>query len=205
MEYELFCYAGKNAKINLRTMDYKGEYFSFLSILWDYMDDWGKWNGSSGTGPYVDPDKLDPAKNNKERINPQFYLDLRDFLNHKNHNRINNGKEYKYEETDEYIDDGDGVQLVSDQFGFSAPSLELNHPYDIYLKKCKDEGKNKNVAINNVINWVVESRTIGGSFLWPKGIRDGYNTARGGGNPFDAEGKFKDKESGGRSGGKRMD
>lgn len=192
MKYSLFCYAGKNARINIRAMDYKGEYFSFLSNLWDYIDDWEKKSESSGTDPYVDPDKLD--LNEKSRINPQFYLDLRDFLNHKDHEGVNKGKEYKYEDTDKYIDNGDGVNLVSDQFGFSAPSFKPKHPYDIYLKKCKAEGKNKNVAINNVINWVMESRTIGGSFLWPEGIwgdkKYGYNKARGGGNPFDAEGKY---------------
>lgn len=190
MEDDLFCYAGKNAKMNLREKDYRREYLLFLNILWDYIDYWEKWSGSSGWGPYEDPDSIMVSGN---RINPKFYLDLSDFLNAKADDET--GKKYKFE--DNFITCGDGVNLVSDQFGFSAPGLGLNHPYDIYLKKCKAEGKDKDEAINKVVNWVMESRTIGGSFLWPEGIwkpkdgKFGYNTDRGGGNPFDEKGEYK--------------
>lgn len=85
----LFCYAEKNAKMDLHKNNdektytdkaveaYKNEYKVFLNILWDYMDYWEKWSENSGKGPYVDPDKV--ASNGK-RINPQFYLDLSMFL-----------------------------------------------------------------------------------------------------------------------------
>ena len=192
MKYDWVCYAGKNVRMNLRNNDegteaYKDEYRLFLSILWDYIEYWGKWSENSGWGPYEDPDAYDSSKG--MRINPKFYLDLCDFLKI----RAKDQNDKKYEFNDNFIKCGD-INLVSDQFGFSAPGLELSHPYDIYLKKCKKEKKDRDDAIKKVVNWVMESRTIGGSFLWPEGIwggQNGYNTARGGRNPFDAEGKYK--------------
>lgn len=182
-KYGLYCYAGagKNDKMYLGndedTNDYIKEYRLFLKILWDYIDDWRKWGGSSGWGPYEDPDRLAGNK----RINPKFYSDLCVFLNAK----VKKGKEYIF--NGKFIEYGD-INLVSDQFGFAAPSLGLSHPYDMYLIKCKIE--NKKDAIDKVVNWVMESRTIGGSFLWPEGICR-YNADRGGRNPFDVEGKYR--------------
>ena len=184
MSNELVCYAGKDVKMNLcnedkETKAFKDEYKKFLSILWKYMDCWEKWSESSGWGPYEDPDRLV----GKKRINTKFYSDLKDFLNKKENCECDKEGPYTYGEDDKYKyikNENTGVELVSDQFGFSAPSLKLSHPYDIYLRKCKDEGKNRDEAINNVVKWVMESRTIGGSFLWPKDIWAGYNIARGG-------------------------
>ena len=176
MKYDLFCYAGKDVRMNLCNDEdikaYKDQYTLFLNILWDYACYWEKWSESSGWGPYEDPDLL-YSKN--RRINPKFYSDLCDFLNLKEE-----GGKYTYTDNDKYINYKDAVKLVSDQLGFSAPSLELKHPYDRYLIMCKSEGKNKDEAINKVVNWVMESRTIGGSFLWPKDVWQGYNRARGG-------------------------
>lgn len=181
-KYDLFCYAGagKNDKMYLGndkdTDGYIKEYGLFLNILWDYIDDRRKWGGNSRRGPYEDPDRLAGNK----RVNPKFYSELCAFLNA----RAEDEKGKKYEFKDNFIK-CDDINLVSDQFGFSAPSLMLNHPYDIYLEKCKAEGKDPEGPIDNVINWVMTSRTIGGSFLWPKGIwggksgRCGYNVVRG--------------------------
>lgn len=66
--------------------------------------------------------------------------------------------------------------LRSDQLGFSAPSSLKAHPYDLYLMENDYSDK----ALDNVITWVCESRTIGGSFVWPRPFYDGYNPARGG-------------------------
>lgn len=187
MNNELICYAKKNVKMNLcdeskETKAFKEEYKLFLNILWDHMECRKKWSGSSGWGPYEDPDSLAGNK----RINTKFYSDLCDFLNYSRKKYGCDKKtKYTYSESDKYIkNESTNVELVSDQFGFSAPSLKLSHPYDIYLEKCKKEGKNKDKAIDNVIKWVMESRTIGGSFLWPKDIwgddKYGYNLARGG-------------------------
>lgn len=77
--------------------------------------------------------------------------------------------------------DKDGVKiesfyLRSDQLGFSAPSNEKAHPYDLYImkNKCSDE------AIKQVADWIIASRTIGGSFLWPVPFYYNYNPQRGG-------------------------
>ena len=66
--------------------------------------------------------------------------------------------------------------LRSDQFGFSAPSNEKSHPYDLYIMDSED----KKEAINKVAEWISISRTIGGSFLWPRPFYDSYNPQRGG-------------------------
>ena len=66
--------------------------------------------------------------------------------------------------------------LRSDQFGFSAPSEERKYPYDLFIKKRS----NKEAAIDQVINWIATSRTLGGSFLWPCPFYFNYNRQRGG-------------------------
>lgn len=66
--------------------------------------------------------------------------------------------------------------LRSDQLGFTAPSNEKVHPYDLYIKKTQ----NKDEAVKQVANWICDSRTIGGSFLWPRPFYDAYNPQRGG-------------------------
>ncbi len=175
------CYAIENARMNLNDeaalKEYKEKYREWLSLLWDDKEvtDLNK------KGPsYVDPDMLTSDK--KKRINSLFYSDLCIFLN----NQANNEK-YNYTTEDKYINcefvneqEKVIINFVSDQFGFSAPSKEMKHPYGVYLRKCKIEGKEKEESINKVINWVMESRTIGGSFIWPNDIWKIYNRARGG-------------------------
>ena len=133
--------------------------------------------------PYNDPDAM-------ATMNAGFYNDLASFLNTQE-KRVLNGKwEYKaiFGDKAEYY----GIQvyenkeklfvLFSDQFGFSAP--DRNHPYDYYVKLAKaiSEDRYKEV-ISNVVEWIFNTRSIGGSFLWPrhgtKG-RDNYNYKRGG-------------------------
>ena len=79
-------------------------------------------------------------------------------------------------------DENDYLYLTSDQFGFSAINNEnqtwspLMYPYAIY-ERCYKGDKS---LIGDTI-WY--SRTIGGSFLWPKADQKGwsslYNTNRG--------------------------
>ncbi len=157
------CYAVKNARIKLDDKKYREKYHQWLNFYWECID----------TNPYVDPDMQEEGR--KVRINPCFYNDLSTFLAKKK-----DGRKYQYKVQDKFISDGDGINLVSDQFGFSAPKILVTHPYEIYLQKCKQEGKDKELVIENVINWVMTSRTIGGSFLWPNDIWGGYNLHRGG-------------------------
>lgn len=75
--------------------------------------------------------------------------------------------------------DGEKIEpffLRSDQLGFSAPTNQKVHPYDLYIMQCN----NKDLAIDQVIDWIANSRTIGGSFLWPTPFYCKYNPARGG-------------------------
>lgn len=179
IKIDLYCYATENDKMNLNDeetlKEYKEKYRKWLSLLWDDKEiTEPKVQGPS----YVDPDML----NEEKRINPSFYADLCAFLNHQSNN-----KEYTYTPDDKFINgnfvneqEKFVVNFVSDQFGFSAPSKKMNHPYGVYLKKCKSEGKNKEESINKVINWVMEARTIGGSFIWPLDIWKSYNRERGG-------------------------
>lgn len=84
---------------------------------------------------------------------------------------------------DEYL-----FTLRSDLFGFSAPKLmwktitnrQTSHPYDVYLKNKEED------VVDNVVDWILNSRNIGGVFLWPiRKCADGkykteYNIDRGG-------------------------
>lgn len=71
--------------------------------------------------------------------------------------------------------------LRTDQIGFSAPSKDGNHPYDKYLQISEEKDKYAKVA-----RWIIESRTLGGAFIWPIYICNNnkysteYNTQRGG-------------------------
>ena len=66
--------------------------------------------------------------------------------------------------------------LRSDQLGFSAPTKDRSYPYDLYLMKSG----NKEDALEQIANWIISSRTIGGSFLWPTPFYRSYNLSRGG-------------------------
>lgn len=78
----------------------------------------------------------------------------------------------------------DSFYLKSDQLGFSAPTNEKVYPYDLFLIKSRDIDK----ALKQVANWIVSSRTIGGSFLWPEQFYKKYNLSRGG--KIDSKNKY---------------
>lgn len=126
-----------------------------------------------------------------------FFYDLVTFLNEREKemkNSLQGGFAYRFSEgkgIGVFDKDNDKEEplfwLRSDQFGFSAPikgGCYPNYPYDLYLDLYikehgnKDEAKDK--AIEQVIEWISRSRTIGGSFLWPIQFWENYNKARGG-------------------------
>lgn len=134
------------------------EYEKFLYLLInnkDYL--------SSAWGKYEDPDS--------KGICPKFYEDLCKFLNaqEKNINGLKGDFIYTFNEKQAPY----GIAVIlknketpkpftflkSDQLGFSAPSIRLNHIYDTYLKNGGD--------VSKVKEWILYSRTLGGAFLWP--------------------------------------
>ncbi len=175
MDKVLYSYAKKNTKINLydenETEEFKEEYRKFLNTLWeDIKNNKKNYKKNPNRGIYFDPDSFA----GKNRGNPLFYEDLCKFLN--------SSLDYeKYKYVDNFIE-CNGVKLYSDQFGFSAPCTNLNHIYDKYLEVSQKLGKDKDETIEKVIKWVMESRTVGGSFIWPnvKGSKKTYNFRRGG-------------------------
>ena len=152
------------------------EYYSINKKNEKEYKNYLNWLAEQPNNPYIDPDS-----NNKYKRNPKFYQDLCLFLN-KREQKLEQklGRNYKY-----YFDENDkevyGIQvreikeneerlvfyLKSDQFGFSRPSVEQKYIYDVYLDLNKSNGKKKDEAINYIANWISETRTIGGSFLWP--------------------------------------
>lgn len=164
---------GKNEYYNLNEwIELYGEYLKVLKLL--------------PQNPYNDPDG-----NSKE-----LYKELSDFLNEQEKRYIKKEEQYHYKECKKpfgiEVTNSEGeiqFYLKSDQFGFSAPRPEKDHPYDIYLETCSEED------IDRISEWIYYSRTIGGSFLWPTNMMKGsysanYNIARGGSNPFE-DGKYK--------------
>lgn len=166
----------------------KKEYRDYLNWLAEQL-------GKQPENPYIDPDS-----NYK---NPKFYQDLCLFLNKREQEleqKLCEKNIYYFNENDKEIY---GIQvkeiveneeklvfyLKSDQFGFSRPSEdERKYIFDVYLDLNKSEEKKKIKAINNIVNWISNTRTIGGSFLWPmeknkKGYwiqNPAYNQDRGG-------------------------
>lgn len=90
------------------------------------------------------------------------------------------------------------IYLKSDQFGFSVGNFDNTHPYGILYKIAEQQDDEKLYTF--IADCINDTRTLGGGFLWPIGIwggksgRCGYNAARGGGNPFDVEGKYLGKK-----------
>ena len=144
-------------------------------------------------GVYNDPDRSHRSSSSA------YYKLLAKFLTIRENDNNFKGRlngNFKYEFCTEYPsgirvykrENGEDKYLFtlrSDLFGFSAPKLtwkttKTPHPYDVYLNN------NKKDAIDNVVNWILNSRNIGGVFLWPlRKCADGkykieYNLARGG-------------------------
>ena len=123
---------------------------------------------------YMDPDK-------KENID--FYNDLSDFLNaasceHRKDLLFKaNGLSkkgimvYRKKDKKEYF------TIHSDQLGFSAvPWIYFSNKYP--LSRYFEMKKNKEAA-QFLADYVLTTRTLGGSFLWPETLWKGYNRSRG--------------------------
>lgn len=138
---------------------------------------------------YNDPDTTWSNKNSK------FYNNLVDFLNEQEDNykdRLEDKWTYEFpSEKDEpggicvYECKVKKLILRSDQFGFSAPqdldTMDKKYPYGEYILSSTPEELNK--RCENVSNWIYNTRSIGGSFLWPlfesKKSSSIYNMKRG--------------------------
>lgn len=123
---------------------------------------------------YMDPDK-------KERID--FYNDLSDFLNagsceHRKDLLFKaNGLSkkgimvYRKKDKKEYF------TIQSDQLGFSAVPwiyFSTKYPLSRYFEMQKNEE-----AAKFLTDYVLATRTLGGSFLWPESLYKDYNPGRG--------------------------
>lgn len=157
-------------------------------------------------GKYVDPDC-------REDIDTPYYNFLTEFLrkresesNYKNKYsfippklaKLTSDSEKKIKDNDKYkivVKQNDELlfRLTSDQFGFSGDEYVYQQSYGHlkyplarinYLSKHEsiDEGER---ILNKLINYVKNTRTLGGSFIWPtpkksEGFRNSkYNMSRG--------------------------
>lgn len=164
------------------------------------MNEWKKAYVKSFTTSYVSelqkPNSVralycDPDTTYKKGFNHHFFEQLVKFLN-KRECRLKDKVEGEYEYTFEEdkgikVEDkknNDTFYLKSDQLGFSAPINEKVYPYDLFLIKSRDIDK----ALEQVANWIISSRTIGSSFLWPEQFYKKYNLSRGG--KIDSKNKY---------------
>ena len=170
---------------------------------YEFVKKYAEWiEEPQGTCPYKDPDEV-------SRLNYEFYGEITKFLKKQQERfSICFDYEWKYEEPesekkypeDRTIalkksedDDEAYLYLTSDQFGFSAIDDDTWNPKKYpYAKYLYNGGNKAQVA------WTVwYTRTIGGSFLWPK-VQDNreywvstYNTKRGvGNNPVHVDDDF---------------
>ena len=156
------------------------------------MNEWKKAYVKSFTTSYVSelqkPNSVralycDPDTTYKKAFNHHFFEQLVKFLN-KRECRLKDKVEGEYEYTFEEdkgikVEDkknNDIFYLKSDQLGFSAPINEKVYPYDLYLMKSEAT----KVEREQVADWIIASRTIGGAFLWPEEFYKKYNLSRGG-------------------------
>lgn len=132
-----------------------------------------------GWGPYKDPDSYYDCKG----MFAQFYEDLTDFMSARISILCSTKKidftSPKGDKLPDYVTIkldivNKTLFLTSDQFGFSAPKYDSRgwryaywqgtYPYDKLLI-C---GKCKGQIYDLVTECVYETRTLGGSFIWPK-------------------------------------
>lgn len=127
---------------------------------------------------YIDPDG---------KKNTDFYSALSDFLNASRISRKNNkilsfeANEAPYGMITVYYKDKYGNKqhftVHSDQLGFSAvPWIYFSNKYP--LSRYFEMQKNKEAA-HFLADYVLTTRTLGGSFLWPETLWKGYNRSRG--------------------------
>ena len=156
------------------------------------MNEWKKAYVKSFTTSYVSelqkPNSVralycDPDTTYKKGFNHHFFEQLVKFLNKRKcrlKDKVEGEYEYTFEEDKgikvEDKKNNDIFYLKSDQLGFSAPINEKVYPYDLYLMKSEAT----KVEREQVADWIIASRTIGGSFLWPEEFYKKYNLSRGG-------------------------
>ena len=156
------------------------------------MNEWKKAYVKSFTTSYVSklqkPNSVralycDPDTTYKKGFNHHFFEQLVKFLNKREcrlKDKVEGEYEYTFEEDEgikvEDKKNNDIFYLKSDQLGFSAPINEKVYPYDLYLMKSEAT----KVEREQVADWIIASRTIGGSFLWPEEFYKKYNLSRGG-------------------------
>ena len=156
------------------------------------MNEWKKAYVKSFTTSYVSelqkPNSVralycDPDTTYKKGFNHHFFEQLVKFLNKREcrlKDKVEGEYEYTFEEDKgikvEAKKNNDIFYLKSDQLGFSAPINEKVYPYDLYLMKSEAT----KVEREQVADWIIASRTIGGSFLWPEEFYKKYNLSRGG-------------------------
>lgn len=158
---------------NYKTYENKGDVEKEKERIWEQL-------GGSETAYcdiYIDPD----GKENKG-----FYRDLSNFLNAANSHRKNKLSFEAYETPDEMISvyynkgkkgEKKYFSLQSDQLGFSAvPWIYFSTKYP--LSRYFEMQKNKEAA-QFLAEYVLTTRTLGGSFLWPKSLCSTYNKSRG--------------------------
>ena len=122
----------------------------------------------------------DPDTTHKKSLDNHYFERLFIFLNEQEKIVLEGKYTYKFE-VDKGIkvtidNENNGFYLKSDQLGFSAPTNEKVYPYDLYLMKSNGT----KADIEQVADWIITSRTIGGSFLWPEQFYKIYNSSRGG-------------------------
>lgn len=158
---------------NYKAYENKGDAEKEKERIWEQL-------GGSETAYcdiYIDPD----GKENKG-----FYRDLSNFLNAANSHRKNKLSFEAYETPDEMISvyynkgkkgEKKYFSLQSDQLGFSAvPWIYFSTKYP--LSRYFEMQKNKEAA-QFLAEYVLTTRTLGGSFLWPKSLCSTYNKSRG--------------------------
>ena len=119
---------------------------------------------------YINEDKINYLKYKDPDVNClEFYEDLAMFLNVQEERIKGLIGKFRYSFSSDPLgikvkDNENNIWfLKSDQLGFSAPSRQKRSPYDLYI----DKSLNKDNARILVSKWIFESRSIGGSFIWP--------------------------------------
>ena len=176
---------------------------------YEFVKKYAEWieNPRQGECPYSDPDGVN--ENNVKNIG--FYTNITSFLNNrceefpdKSRLEVENieflpptgiKKDEPEPKNRTIVVEGHNLYLTSDQFGFSAIYDDTWNPQKYPYAKYLYNGGNKALVALTVL----DTRTIGGSFLWPKvkvqGKRESwvstYNTERGvGNNPVHVDDDF---------------
>lgn len=161
---------------NYKTYENKGDAEKERKRIWKQLGD----SETAYCDIYIDPDY---------KKNEDFYRALSDFLNAANSHRKNKLSFEAYETPDEMISvyynkgkkgEKKYFSLQSDQLGFSAvPWIYFSTKYP--LSRYFEMQKNKEAA-QFLAEYVLTTRTLGGSFLWPETLHEQYNKHRGNGS-----------------------